>query len=243
MLTAEAAGDEALAVRAAECLRGWRGSLYSEISAESDGLERGCGCGGDGRVGVDEAIRGVGASGSLGMSALWLENNRVASSSTTTPRHPSRYPFFLPCNPLQNTMAAYVASGGGGNAAFKVHAAGLELRKHALTQAAGQGEAKGGTKRQYHCRKRYGASRAVLELHTDPRRAAVADAIRTVCSPTRCGDMQHTNLWAVSGTERHGQDGTGRSHVQKGILLTRARSKLAKARPSSQTTEPPCSTR
>jgi hypothetical protein len=95
MLTAEAVGDRVLAAWVAECLRGWRRWFHNEASVVSDKVERGCGCGGDGLVGVDEAIRGVGASGSLGTSALWLENNRVASSSTKTPRHPSRYPSFF----------------------------------------------------------------------------------------------------------------------------------------------------
>jgi hypothetical protein len=45
------------------------------------------------------------------------------------------------------------------------------------------------------------------ELRTDAQRTAVADAIRTVCPTTRCGEQPWTNTRAVAGTQGHGQDG------------------------------------
>jgi hypothetical protein len=45
------------------------------------------------------------------------------------------------------------------------------------------------------------------ELRTDARRTAVADAIRTVCPTTSCGEQPQTNTRAVAGTKGHGQDG------------------------------------
>jgi hypothetical protein len=54
-------------------------------------------------------------------------------------------------------MAAQIANGGSGNAAFKVRSGTAKLENSQLTQAAGQGEAQSCPERQHYCGKRYAA--------------------------------------------------------------------------------------
>lgn len=60
-------------------------------------------------------------------------------------------------------MAAQVASGGGGNAAFKVPDRWPALATHALTRAAGQGEAPSSAEREHHCCQRYAITSGLLQ--------------------------------------------------------------------------------
>ena len=110
-------------------------------------------------------------------------------------------------------MAAQVANGGGGggggNAAFKVRCP-LPIRavKTLIDKDCRTRRSPELFVVPISLQQEVGIVHAhLLEDTANTNAAAVADAIRTVCATTRCGEGMNTNVLAVFGAKGYGQDG------------------------------------